>query len=486
MNPVTIQQLLLTRAAEEADSGGEEIPFSEREGATRQALLVTGDPESSATGRKITDGQWRFLAERAGCLQDRAQAMAGNLPVPVETARIGAGLCLAAFAIGFASHVVGLTHSFDLLALPLILIFLWNAVVYAFWFFGLIRKSGADEGNGLVARLVGRTIHSPVGDQPDNMARRAYLKAVASWLQTWGKPTVASWFHAGSACLVLGLLAAVYIRGLNKEYVVGWESTWLGEKGVSTIVGGLLSPASWISGIPLPDSLEDWNRLKRVPGRAGENAGPWIHLYAITAIGWIVLPRMVLACASAVRARRLRATPPKWDLEEPYLRRIFGLARQDGDFKIAILPFDIKNPGMIRDGAYRDALERLVRETWGQGARPCWMECAGYGDEDDIWDGIWNDAVKCEGAVLLFDIHATPENEVHGALLDVVLKRFAGGHRGVLSVLESARFNPDRSKSRLDLWQELAWKRKVGLLPLDSAVARDPALPPSSLVYPLN
>lgn len=486
MNPVTIQQLLLTRAAEEADSRGEKIPLSEREEATRQALLVAGVPGSSATGKKISDGQWRFLAARAGFLHDGAHAMVGNISVPIQTARIGAGLCLAAFVIGFASHVVGLTNSFDLLALPLILIFLWNAVVYAFWFYGLIRKPGADEGHGLVARLFGRMIHSPDGDQPDNMARRAYLKSVASWLRSWGTPTVASWFHAGSACLVLGLLAAVYIRGLNKEYVVGWESTWLSARGVSTVVGGLLGPASWISDIPLPDSLDDWNRLKRVPSGAGENAGPWIHLYAITLMGWIVIPRLALSCVSSIRARRLRTTPPKWDPEEPYLRRIFGLARQDGDFSVAILPFDIKNPGMIRDGAYRDSFERLVRETWGQGARPCWLDCATYGDEDDIWDSTWEDAVKCDGAVLLFDMHATPENEVHGALLDAVLKRFGGSRRGVLSVLESARFTPGRSKSRLDLWQELAWKRKVKMLPLDAAVARDSALSPSSLVYSHN
>ncbi len=484
MNPFTIQQLLLTRAAEEADSRGEQIPFSEREEATRRALAVTGDLGKSAAGRNISDRQWRFLAERAGFLRDRAQAMVGDIPVPLHTAGIGAGLCLAAFFFGFASHVAGLSHSFDLLALPLILILLWNALVYAFWFYGLIRKPGTDGGYGLVARLIGRKIQSPDGSQPGNKARKVYLESVASWLRSWGTPTVASWFHAGSACFVLGLLAAVYIRGINKEYFVGWESTWLGARGVSTAVGGLLAPASWISGIPLPDSLDDWNRLKRASASAGENAGPWIHLYAITLTGWIVLPRLVLSCASSVRARSLRATPPKWDAEEPYLRRILGLARQDGNFSVAVLPFDIKNPGMIRDGVYRDALERLVRETWGQGARPCWFECAIYGDEDGIWDGMWADSVKCEAAVLLFDLHATPEDEVHGTLLDAVLKRFAGGRRGVLSVLESARYNPDRFKSRLALWQEFAWKRQVNMLPVDSAVGRDTALSPSSLVYP--
>jgi hypothetical protein len=487
MNPDTIQLLLLARAAEEADSRGEQIPFSEREEATRQALAVTGDLGKSTAGKNISDSQWRFLAERAGFLRHRAQGMAGDVSVPLESGRVGAGLCLAAFVFGFASHAAGLSRSFDLLALPLLLLLLWNAAIYAFWIYGLIRKSGTEGGDhGLIARLVVRKTCSLGGAQTENRARKEYVKSMATWLRSWGTPTIASWFHAGSACFVLGLLAAIYIRGIHKEYVAGWESTWLSARGVSAVVGGLLAPASWFSGIPLPDSLDGWSRLKRVPGSAGENAGPWIHLYAITLIGWIVLPRLVLSFAAGFRARRLRATPPKWEADEPYLRRILGLARQDGDFSIAILPFDIKNPGMIRDGAYRDAFERLVRETWGLGARPCWLECAVYGDEDGIWDGPWADAEKCEGAVLLFDIHATAEDEVHGALFDAVLKRFTGGNRGVLAVLETARFTPERVPSRLALWRELAWKRKVAIFPVDAAVARDTALSPSSLVHPSN
>jgi hypothetical protein len=482
MNPDTIQKLLLTRAAEEADSRGEQIPFAEREAATRQALAVAGEPGPSATGNKIRENQWRFLAARAGVLHERAQALTGEISVPLQTGRIGAGLCLVALVAGFASHVAGLTHSFDLLALPLMLILLWNAVVYGICILGWIRKPGTDGGHGLIARLVGSKIHSLDGSQPQNKARAAYVKSVASWLRSWVTPAVASWFHAGSACFVLGLLAAIYLRGLNKEYVVGWESTWLGAREVGAVVGGLLAPASWISGIPVPDSPEDWERLKRVPGNAGENAGPWIHLYAITMIGWIVLPRLVLSWVASARARRLRISPPPWHAEEPYLRRILSLARQDGDFSIAILAFDIKNAGMMHDGAYRDALERLVRETWGQGARPCWLEGAAYGDEDGILSGAWADAVRCDGALLLVDIHATPEDEVHGALLDAVVKHFAASRRGVLTVLETSRFHPERTRSRLALWQELASKRNINLLPVDAAVAGDTAPSPESRV----
>lgn len=483
MTPDTIQNLFLSRAVEEADSRGEKIPFSEREEATRQALAVTGGLGDPVVGEKISDRQWRFLAERSGFLRHRAQGVVGAMAVPFSTGRLGAGLCLAAFVFGFASHVVGLGESFDLLALPMMLILLWNAVVYVVWLYGLTRTHGTDERHGFIARLVWRKMYALDAGQPENKARKAYLNSIATWVRSWGVPTVASWFHASSACFVIGLLSAIYIRGINQEYLAGWESTWLSARGVSLVVGGLLAPASWIAGIPLPDTPEDWNHLKRSAASAGENAGPWIHLYAVTLLGWIVLPRLVLSSMAAIRAGRLRATPPEWDSGEPYLRRILSLARQDGDFSIAILPFDIKSAGFMRDGVYRDAFERLVRETWGLRARPCWLECAAYGDEDGIFEGAWADAVACEGAVLLLDMHATAEEEVHGALLDAVLKRYGAGRGGVLTVLETARFHPDRYPSRLDLWQQLASKRKAKILPVDAAAVRDAALPPSSLVY---
>lgn len=481
MNPISIQQLLRVRSAEEADHVGELIPWSEREEATRQAVLVSGEPGKPFESNPISDSQWRFLAERAALLDERAKEIVGDVSLPFKTKWIGATLCFAAFAMGATSHSFGLSRSFDLVAIPILFILLWNAIIYVFLVYSYFQKSGTNAGFGLVAQLVERRISALVGDQPANKARKSYLKCVTAWLRSWATPTLVSWFHAGSACLVLGLLAAIYLRGLNIKYVAEWESTWLNAQGLSSILGFLLGPASWLSGIPLPDTLEDWSLLERVPGRGGANAGPWIHLYAITLIGWIVVPRLILSTASFLCARHSLTTPPKWDQEEPYLRRILGLARQDGDFSIAILPFDLKNPGIIREGIYRDAFERLVRETWGQGARPFWLECASYGKEEDVWENTWSDA-KCDGALLLFDIHTTPEDEVHGALLDAVLKRFTGGRGGVLLVLESSQFDPRRCESRLALWQQLAWKRKVTMLPVDKGVTQDTALSPSSLI----
>lgn len=123
------------------------------------------------------------------------------------------------------------------------------------------------------------------GSCPANNPAEAYARAVAAWTRSWCASAVVSWFHAGSACFTLGLLGAIYFRGLFTGYLAGWESTWLDARGVSAfleILLCLLCPASRITGIPLPGSNEGWELLLRTPSREGVPAGPWIHLYAVT------------------------------------------------------------------------------------------------------------------------------------------------------------------------------------------------------------
>ncbi len=97
------------------------------------------------------------------------------------------------------------------------------------------------------------------GSCPANNPAEAYARAVAAWTRSWCASAVVSWFHAGSACFTLGLLGAIYFRGLFTGYLAGWESTWLDARGVSAfleILLCLLCPASRITGIPLPGSNE--------------------------------------------------------------------------------------------------------------------------------------------------------------------------------------------------------------------------------------
>ena len=478
MKPESILQILLVRAAEEADPRGESVPWTEREQAARQAIALAGEPESAADSAPLDSRLWRFLSIRAGLLGDRALAEVGPVPAIWDLKWPGIGLCLAAFVIGWASHGAGLSRSFDLLAGPFLLVLIWNTVVYILLVAERFHQPGETSKRGIIATLADRLQGGMAGKHCANKSAEAYALAVAPWTRSWCAPAIVSWFHAGSACFTLGLLAALYFRGLFTGYLAGWESTWLDARGVGAFLEILLGPASRITGIPLPGSNEAWELLRRTASREGSPAGPWIHLYAVTLCGWIVLPRLILAFVSGIRSARKRTTPPPWTRKDPYLRRTLSLAKQGTNLGIAVLPFGFKNPATITAGPSHDAVERLVREAWGQNARACWMPCAAYGDEDAVWDGLWSRAADCGGAVLVFDAYATPENEVHGVLLDSVWARFFTEPGGLLVALECAKFDARRLDARTCAWSELAHARRFSLLPLQDGAAADPSLAP--------
>jgi hypothetical protein len=477
MSPQTILQLLRVRAVEESDTPGGNLSWQERESATRQAIRLAGNPGQASGGGRLTGSQWRFLSTRAGLLAAKADAVVGHVPLRMNIGRWGVALCLAAFVIGWISHGMGLSRSFDLLAGPFVLVLLWNAVVYALLIIRLFRSPVK---NGWLSMLVEKRITAPTGSEGDGKAREIYLKSVAEWLRSWISPAIVSWFHAGSGFFTLGLLTAVYFRGLFTGYLAAWESTWLDAGGINAILGALLGPASIITGIPLPDSIESWNLLKRTGGHPGVDAGPWIHLYAVTLAGWVLLPRAALSLTAWFHAKRGRSCPPPWKQDEPYALRLLSLARQDGDIGIAVLPFDIKNPALPGTGSYQDRIERLVREVWGLEARPCWLPSAPYGSEDTAWEESWAEAEKCGGALLLLDVHATPEDEVHGQVLDGVLKRFSRSRGGVMVAVECSRFAAGRLDVRLGLWQQFAQKHHCNMLPVEQGLALDPSSQPAS------
>ena len=63
------------------------------------------------------------------------------------------------------------------------------------------------------------------------------------------------------------------------------------------------------------------------PGSAGENAAPWIHLYAATILLLVILPRLVLAGAASYRVRRFAQHFPI-PLDHGYFLRLLQAWRE--------------------------------------------------------------------------------------------------------------------------------------------------------------
>jgi hypothetical protein len=258
--------------------------------------------------------------------------------------------------------------------------------------------------------------------------------------------------HLGAAALALGVLAGLYLRGLVLDYRVGWQSTFLDAAAVHGWLSVLLAPALALSGQTLPDvAALQALRLPRAGAPGGDAAAPWIHLYAMTLVLWVVLPRLLLALWAGLRARRLQAALPL-PLGEPYFQRL--LRQQRGGFAtVQLWPH-----AAVPDAAAQAALQRLLGRVCGEGVSVRWAPLVPYGGEDAPAE-LGRRAAGDGWRIALFELGATPEPESQGRLLRAL---GAGAALPVLALVDESAFvqrfgatSPRRAERRR-AWQTLA------------------------------
>ena len=184
-----------------------------------------------------------------------------------------------AFLLGIGTDAVGsASRTVNILAPPLLLLMLWNMAVYVF----------------IAANFLSKSRHFKL---PKLDATQAIALARGTTVMHWA-----------AAALALGALLAMYWRGLVFDYQALWQSTFLSTQAAHQLVRIVLSPAAWLAGwfgsSPFPD-LASFEQL-RAPVSLGENAGRWIHWYAITVFLVVLLPRCLLAVWSYRQAQNLK------------------------------------------------------------------------------------------------------------------------------------------------------------------------------------
>jgi hypothetical protein len=221
----------------------------------------------------------------------------------------------------------------------------------------------------------------------------------------------------------------MYARALGTEYRAGWESTLLGGQAVHALVHFMLWPASLLTGVPLPD-LPRVEALRWGAGSPGENAGPWLHLYAATAFLFIIGPRLLLAGLSAAAAARLKRRFPVPREDDFYVRRLLRNVRGAAAV-VRVIPYSFHPPEHTRR-----QLERLLAEVLGENTKVVTEPAIAYGTEDE-WLGRLNlSDGDADHLVLLFNLSATPEAENQGALVSGLRRRMVEARSGAnLTVL---------------------------------------------------
>lgn len=399
---------------------------------------------------------------------------------------------LLGFVVGIAADSIGSSQRINLLAPPLWAVAVWNVLVYiGLLVHALLGLTKREPPPGRIVRWTGRLMRIGRGlpglaatraaaRNPDSGSGQALADFATLWLRRsapLSTARAATLLHAAAAALAIGLIAGLYLRGLALDYRAGWQSTFLDAGAAHAVLHTLLAPASFVSGIAIPDvaafaamRLAHGDQVGSDVGNTaiGAPAAPWIHLLALTLVLVVVLPRVALAAWSGLRARWLEAhfgVP----IGEPYFQQL--LRQQTGDVaRVVVLPYASTPTAQAALG-----LQALLSPTLGNGLQLRVLPTVPFGAEDEI------DALPAPDTTLviaLFDLAATPEAENHARFARRLAARAPAGAATIALIDETAfaqRFGAAsaRVQQRREAWR--VWAEPLGSAPLFASLdAPDP------------
>src|SRR3569833_21254 len=423
MNPRELRTVLLIHSIEETDRGGEVIPLADRADASRWVLRESGKlTEAQPVATRAPQSQ-AFLIKRSGRLLDRLRlrspavmhvlALAGGLTW------LGRFLLVAALTVGVSLSALDGSRRINILAFPLIGLILWNLFVYVALLLTWIRTRGrAPAGfwfahfyeRWIAARIESLMRHSTRYNVPLTTGLRRFAAEWGSLAQPMLFLRAKRLMHFAAALMAIGLIVGLYIRGIALRYEAGWESTFLGPQSAYALIALLYEPASLLSGISIGTPGEI-NELRWTATGGGGEAATWIHLIAITAVLYIVLPRLLAAIATTFGLWRLarRIALPATLLG--YTRALLiGVGSGTAGETASVVPYAYEPKGPSIAG-----LESLLGATLGANLKIKVADPVMNGDVETVairlaaFFGTWH--------VILMTLASTPEDENHGAFL---------------------------------------------------------------------
>jgi hypothetical protein len=433
MNERTARDVVLMRAIETADAKRAILSDDDRLYASRSARELAHWQAAEGKSEPQFD---HFLGQRAELilkrLAERTPAFNAfrnrRSPVPV----LAVLLPLVGFAAGAGLDHIGNPHRVDLLSAPLLLIIAWNLLVYlALIVWALVPSKSTGWANPQLLRRLSVGKAALPRKLPAPLAA-GITQYFTEWSQLSAKLThlrLGRTVHLAAAAFALGAIASLYARGMLTQYAAGWESTFLDAQQVDTLLSTLFAPA--LAVFPLQGfTLADIEALRFVQEPSPAGGARWVHLYAATLFLLVVLPRLVLALVSALRARRLAHRFPI-DLGQPYYRLLADKVGASGPAVLRVIPYSF-----TVDEARHKGLAAVAAMVLGEQAQLMLRPSCPYGEEpkDALRDARLDDADVTMTAVL-FNLAATPERENHGAFLDYLASNTP---RGIAVLLDES------------------------------------------------
>ncbi|MBA3507102.1 MAG: DUF2868 domain-containing protein [Betaproteobacteria bacterium] len=480
MNEAAAREVVLIRAVETTDTVRAIWTDADRAWAGRAAAEVVG----------ATAPPGVFLARRAALAVERLGARQPALPRLLRLYAwrpgVGVALVLVAFTVGVISDQIGAAGRINILAPPLLALILWNVGVYVLLFGQMLASAFGRQRVGwgplrTVVAWLGRAVPgslalaiqrksaatgSPTAVASADAVASATAVASASFTAEWGRVAlpllrarISRILHVAAAAFALGALSGLYVRGLVFEYRAGWESTFLDAGTVAGVLSVALAPGAWLTGIAIPGA--EHLEAIRAPGRPGENAAPWIHLYAATVALVVLLPRLLLGGAAWVAERRAAQRFPL-PLSDPYYARLLR-GFSEGPVRVHVVPYSFDVPDSSVAG-----LRAVMARTFGARTEVALAPPVAYGDEDELAAGVLP-SVPPGLLVGLFSLAATPESENHGAFLRALARSVTPGTQ-LAAIVDEASFRvrfagqTARLDERRAAWRQ--WLTTNGIAPV--------------------
>jgi len=467
MNELDLSKILLVQALEECDPHGRHLPLSTRYHATQQARdqqRPSSDENRSflTTRTKI---MWDFLDKAFPALAQSCDRLYVDIPTAL--------IAIPALGAGLLINGLGESQRVNLLNFPLLLLLLWNCGIYLSTALMPLLKfslktTWLDTATTHLSKLAGiwRPRSWPSINLPDPATLSWSQEATTRFMALWWPHVQPAWtqrvrqlLHLGAACMAIGIILGMYIRGLALDYQATWESTFLSANQVHWLLHTLLSPAAWLLQSPVPRLSEIVNLQAPQHGPAA----PWIHMWAVTALTFIVIPRSILALMSQ------RSLKQAWErfalpLNDPYFVHLLAPARGQG-VHVDILPYSF-----LPSPETKDFLDIRFLDIFGNLATIDWQPSVSFGQECPTWPTV---SASARNFVIIFNAAQTPECEVQGEWLHTIqtrMDKISPGSR-LLVLLDEEPYSQSVDGTRLierrQTWQRLGNQYHLSLVPLD-------------------
>jgi hypothetical protein len=453
LDETAASRLLLVRAIETEDHDAALLTADDRRYASQAALSASRERWGSAKGAA------QFLSRRADIALERLGGRFPSLSKYVSAVRwpvwLSVGLPVLALLLGLSTDAFA-GERLNIVAFPLLGVIAWNLAIFIVlavrWVMRAWKPRGATSGwLSKMARWISQPRSDRLASQPT--LERGLIRFAGDWAAASGDLTdarIRRTLHLGAALFAAGMVAAMLLRArYMANYEAGWSGTWSGaEREIAALLGVVLGPASLLTGLPLPDA----EQLQQLRG-TGQNAGNWLLLWAVTACLFVIVPRLLLAFLSGLKAEVLsRRLPIRQDF---YLRSLMRDAvGEPGKARVVSYAVD-------PDHESRQRLGRLLGAALGEKVSVSFDPPVVYGEEDRWLSESANELPNSDYLVLLFSLSSTPEAENHGAFAKGVRKQVGAGRTNLIILLEEGalqrRLKGSTSAERRLAERRLAW-----------------------------